>query len=450
MMKLLALPAVLLALPLSAAEPAAAVRLMTLDPGHFHAALVQKFMLDGVDPVVNVYAPEGPDLTMHVQRIDGFNARPENPTRWKLQVHAGPDSLRRMIAAKPGNVVVLAGNNARKTECILQSVKAGLNVLSDKPMAIDPRSFALLREAFDEAGRRGVLLYDIMTERSEIASLLQRELAGNAALFGALEPGSPEQPAVTKESVHYFYKMVAGAPLKRPEWFFDVTQQGEGIVDVTTHLVDLIQWACFPDQALDWRKDPEVLTARRWATPITPEAFERVTGAKEFPPFLRTQVDTNGALQVFANGEFTYRLKGVHAKVVVDWRVGGEGGGKDTHFSLMRGTRARLIIRQGEETGYKATLFIEPVGVADAAFEEALKGAVAGLQTKFPGVGYERAGTAWKLTVPDAYHKGHEAHFAQVTEKYIGFLKAGTLPSWEVPNMLTKYATIMQAYEKSR
>jgi predicted dehydrogenase len=447
---LLTLAAVGIILPLAAAEPAAPVRLMTLDPGHFHAALVQKFMLDGVDPVVNVYAPEGPDLAMHVKRIEGFNARPENPTRWVLKVHTGPDSMKRMLAEKPGNVVVLAGNNARKTESILQSVKSGLNVLSDKPMAINPRNFELLREAFEEAGRRGVLLYDIMTERFEIASQLQRELAHNAVLFGELEKGTPGEPAVTKESVHYFYKTVAGAPLKRPEWFFDVTQQGEGIVDVTTHLVDLIQWACFPEQALDWRKDSEVLTARRWATPISAEAFERCTGAKEFPAALRANVDTNGTLQVFANGEFTYRLKGVHAKVVVDWRVGGAEGGKDTHFSLMRGSKARLIIRQGEATGYKATLFIEPADPANAGFEDALKAAVAGLQAKFPGVGYERADNAWKLTVPDQYHNGHEAHFAQVTEKYIGYLKAGALPSWEVPNMLTKYATIMQAYEKSR
>lgn len=38
------------------------VKLMTLDPGHFHAALVQKTMLDQIDPTVYIYAPEGPEL----------------------------------------------------------------------------------------------------------------------------------------------------------------------------------------------------------------------------------------------------------------------------------------------------------------------------------------------------------------------------------------------------
>src|SRR5881409_3513026 len=35
------------------------IRLMTLDPGHFHAALVQKEALPGVSPQVHVYAPLG-------------------------------------------------------------------------------------------------------------------------------------------------------------------------------------------------------------------------------------------------------------------------------------------------------------------------------------------------------------------------------------------------------
>ena len=54
------------------------------------------------------------------------------------------------------------------------------------------------------------------------------------------------------------------------------------------------------------------------------------------------------------------------------------------------------------------------------------------------------------MTVPEKYDVGHEAHFAQVTENFLGYLRAGRLPDWEVPNMLTKYATIMKAYELSR
>ena len=45
------------------------VKIMTVDPGHFHAALVQKIMYDQISPDVNVYAPEGPDVKQHLGRI---------------------------------------------------------------------------------------------------------------------------------------------------------------------------------------------------------------------------------------------------------------------------------------------------------------------------------------------------------------------------------------------
>ena len=106
---------------------------MTLDPGHFHAALVQKEMYPGVSPQVDVYAPLGPDLLGHLARVSAYNLRPASPTAWRLDVHTGPDYLARMLREKPGNVVVLSGRNAGKIERVGASVEAGLNVLVDKP-----------------------------------------------------------------------------------------------------------------------------------------------------------------------------------------------------------------------------------------------------------------------------------------------------------------------------
>ena len=63
----------------STAAPAD-VRFMTLDPGHFHAALVQKEMYPGVSPQVAVYAPLGPDLLGHLARVSAYNLRPASPT----------------------------------------------------------------------------------------------------------------------------------------------------------------------------------------------------------------------------------------------------------------------------------------------------------------------------------------------------------------------------------
>ncbi len=476
-----------IAAPLDGATGDGKVHLITLDPGHFHAALVQKFMLPGVSSTVLVFAPEGADVQQHLGRVEGFNGRANGPTTWKEFVYTGQDYLKQALAVGDGSrevdvatnkthkvvteggvvdtrpdmvqdvvrvgrgprVVVISGNNARKSEYITRSIEAGFNVLADKPMVIRPEELPALEAAFAAAKKKGVLLYDIMTERFEITTILQRELSRHTDLFGGLDRGSPQEPSITKISVHNFSKVVAGAQLKRPQWFFDPEQQGAGIVDVTTHLVDLVQWEAFPDKTLH-PSDAKVLSARRWATPLTLEQFGRVTGASAFPDFLHKYV-RDGVLQAPANGEFTYTLKDIHARVSVTWDFEAPPGAGDTHFSVMRGTRATLTIKQGKEQGYKPVLYVDrhPL-VSPAGHEKALRAAVADISRTYPGIDVRAEGEHFVVVVPDRYHNGHEAHFTQVTENFLEYLREGKLPKWEVPNMLTKYATIMQAYDKSR
>jgi hypothetical protein len=135
-----------------------------------------------------------------------------------------------MIAEKKGNVVVISGNNQRKTDYILNSLKNGFHVFADKPMAIDSKGFEQLKEAFEIAAKNNLLLYDIMTERFEFTTVLQRELSMIPGIFGELEKGTADNPAITKESVHNFYKYVSGNILTRPAWFLDVSQQGRGLL----------------------------------------------------------------------------------------------------------------------------------------------------------------------------------------------------------------------------
>jgi len=433
----------------AAGADSARFRLITLDPGHFHASLVQKFMYPGVDSVVHVYSAGGDDLAQHLARINTFNTRADQPTHWVERVYTGPDYLEKMIADRAGNVVVIAGNNARKTEYIVRSIDAGLNVLADKPMVRTPEDLVRLRQAFKTAAAKHVLLYDIMTERNEVTTQLQRELSMQPALFGTLVKGTRDNPAITKVSVHNYSKIVAGSALKRPEWFFDVRQQGEGIVDVTTHLVDLVQWEAFPGQTLSL-SDVHMLDARRWPTPITLEQFSKVTGATRFPDYLANDVK-NGVLQVYSNGEMNYTLRGVHAKVSDSWQFEGPPGSGDTHFSTMRGTKATLMIRQGAEQKYKPVLYIERnASVSQAAYDAALRAAVDRLQGKWPGVAVHTDGKLIVVDVPSVYDVGHESHFGQVTSNFLRYLREGALPEWEVPNMLVKYGTIMEAYAKSR
>ena len=437
-----------LTLPAMGQEKNKSVSLIMLEPGHFHAALVQNTPYDNVNPVVHVYASKGPDVESYLDKIKKYNSRPEDPTQWDEKVYTGTDFFQKMLSEKAGNLVVLAGNNQKKTDYIKKSVDAGLNVLADKPMAIDAAGFSLLKDAFAQAKKNNVLLYDIMTERYEISNALQRELALLPELFGTLQKGTPQDPAVTKESVHHFFKYVSGEPLIRPSWFFDVNQQGEGIVDVTTHLVDLIQWSCFPNQVINYQKDIKFLSATHNATTLTPEQFKLVTKNDSYPDYLRKDVKGNN-LEVYANGQIDYTLKGVHARASVIWNFQAPQGTGDTHYSIMKGSKANLIIRQGKEQNFKPVLYIEPLN-ATPAYEKAVAEAFKKAQAAYPGIELKKNDKGWEVTVPKKYDTGHESHFAQVAKKYMEFLKAGKLPAWEVPNMIAKYYTTTEALKLAK
>jgi len=424
------------------------VKLITLDPGHFHAALVQKNMYDQISPDVFVYAPGGNELNGHLKLIDGYNKRVENPTAWNEKIYTGSDYLEKMLSEKQGNVVVISGNNRIKTDYIKKSVEAGLNVLSDKPMVINSDKFAVLEEAFKIAEQKGVLLYDIMTERFSVTTLLQRELSVVPEIFGALEVGSAENPAIEMISVHYFYKSVSGNTLVRPAWFFDVEQQGEGIVDVTTHLVDLVQWECFPDQIIK-KSDIQIMTAKRWPTVLSGADFKEVTKLDQYPDYLNKDVK-GGQLNVFSNGEVVYKLKGAVAKVSTIWNFKPAEGAGDSHYSIMRGSVSTLEIRQGVEEKYDPTLYVTAKEGTDLKlFALNLDKVVKGLPQA--GLSIENVSkNSWKIVIPQPLKVGHEAHFAQVTAKYLEYLKAGKLPEWEVPNMIAKYYTTTSALKLAK
>jgi predicted dehydrogenase len=411
-------------------------RLITLDPGHFHAALIQKSMYAGVSKRVAVYAPLGPDLIEHLNRIARFNLRSENPTSWELDVHAAADFLERMQAERPGNIVVLSGRNRAKIGRIRASLDAGLHVLADKPWIILPQDLPALEDALAAAAREGLVAYDIMTERYEITSMLQRELVNDAEIFGSILPGTEQEPAVYMESVHHILKLVAGVPNLRPAWFFDIEEQGEALADVGTHLVDLVQWTLFPERAMDYRSDIRMLSAARWPTTMTAAEFRQVTGVP------------GDGLDYFCNTSVVYALRGIHTKLDVLWRWEAPEGTGDTHLAVYRGSKSRVEVRQGREENYRPELYVVP---CDSGVIHAVRSKVAALAKQYSGVGMEEQGARIRVTIPDLYRVGHEAHFAQVTSQFFEYLKQPeTLPSWERPNMLAKYYVSTKGVELSR
>jgi predicted dehydrogenase len=424
------------------------IRLITLDPGHFHAALVQKTMYDGVSRTVYVYAPKGPDVNAHLARIDAYNNRSTRPSHWAEEVYLGKDFFNRMIADKKGNVVVMAGNNHNKTSYIKRSIAAGFSVLGDKPMAIDKQNFGLLKDAFTMAAQKKILLYDIMTERYEITNTLQREFAMIPGIFGQLKKGTPAHPGVEMQSIHYLYKYVSGNVLTRPDWFFDTQQEGEGMQDVGTHLVDLVQWECFPSRIIDYKKDIQFNSASHWASNITLSQFNTVTGSKGFPAFLKKDVVRDSVLQVYDNGMVNYKLFGVNVRLTAMWDYKAVSGG-DNQYSVLRGTKANLVVKQGPDENYMPVLYIAPLSNSKT-YENTLLAKVRVIAAKYPGVYLKKEGNVYEVVIPDAYKDGHEAHFAKVTNSFLDYIKNGDMPKWEVPNMLAKYYVTTTAFDMAK
>jgi hypothetical protein len=213
-------------------------------------------------------------------------------------------------------------------------------------------------------------------------------------------------------------------------------------------LVDLVQWECFPEQIINYRTDIELLDANHWTTPLSPTQFKEATGQDTYPDYLQKDV-RNDTLQVYSNGNIFYRIKDVYAKVSVTWNYTYPEGGGDTHYSVMKGSKAHLIIEQGEKQNYKPELYIKAAPKTNLSlYEKELQAALKTITEKYPGISLQNIqNDTRQVIVPENYHNGHESHFGQVTENFLQCLEKGALPAWEVPNMIAKYYVTTHALE---
>ncbi len=426
-------------------------RFVVIDPGHFHAALVfKRASYEGISPLVGLYAPVSEDFNDHMARVIPFNNRPDDPASWKYHIELGPDYRDRLFSERLGDIAILSGKNNEKIDTIAACVDSGFNVLADKPWVIDPEKFDTLVSVLDRAAEKGLVAYDIMTERYEITSILQRLIVNHEPLFGEVMPGTPDDPAVIKSSVHHLSKIVAGQQLKRPWWFFDTGVQGEGLVDITTHLVDLVFWILHPDTPIDYTDDIDVKQADHWPTFMTRDEYSTITLKPDFPP--QFDLDENGAYPYYCNGSAVFDLKGVNVKVEVIWNYKAPEGTGDTHYSIIKGSRANVLVLQGQEQNFRPELYLEPApGVDEASVGRALEEFVDTLSSgDYPGISVDGENGRWRIDIPDSCRVGHEAHFGQVTDRFLEYLGGEPMPAWEKANMLAKYYVTTRALAMCR
>jgi hypothetical protein len=345
----------------------------------------------------------------------------------------------------PGGIAVFSGRNRRKIERIIVALEAGLHVLADKPAIIEPADLPRLDAALSLAKQRRLVLADMMTGRYDTLLRLLQALRRDPDVFGDLIPGSRDEPAVLLSSVHHLRKVVAGLPNPRPAWYFDVTEEGEGLADTGVHLVDRVHETLFPEQPLDWRQDIDILAASRWPTSVSSAQFSELTGDSAWPEDLAPWVRSD-ALEYFCNGQVDYRVRGIHVRLEVRWDWQADQG-DDTHQAVYRGTRCRLVVRQGPAERFRPELYLVP----DEDIGAALQRRIVALQPSYPGIAVEAAGSEWRIAIPDTLRIGHEATFAAFTRRLLAYIgDPASLPAHESPNLLAKYRVTTGAVALSR
>jgi predicted dehydrogenase len=280
------------------------------------------------------------------------------------------------------------------------------------------------------------LAAEIMTGRHDVAAGLVKRLVGAAEIFGNFRA---DAPAIEQESVHHLEKLVDGAPLRRPWWFFDVGAQGSGPVDIPTHVVDQAQWLVDDDAVA-----PVLLSARAWSTRVPAEAFRRITGEARFPRELEPFVDGD-TLNYRCNAELVYQIGRVTASAATRWNLVPSPGGGDVSHSVAHGTRADVSLEQSARTDHHRRVFLEPrTDAGDVA--RALRETVMAWQAELPGVEVVPAGPeTFEVTVPPPLDGGHEAHFARVLDEFLRIVDAHRWPRALAERTLAKYALLAEA-----
>lgn len=411
-----------------------------LAPGHFHAALTLRERHPLVRNEIAVYAAELAEVQEFLGLVESFNARSERPTRWRPLVRVGADPLERVVAERPGDLVILAGRNDRKMGWIRRLHDAGLPVLSDKPWMTGSAVLEDLRAAL--AGPP--LALEMMTGRHETTTVIERMLVATPEVFGAFASDAGEA-AITFDSVHHLEKRVNGAPLRRPPWYFDVRVQGDGLADIPTHLVDHAQQLVAPGATGPGAASAplELIAARRWATAVPLEVFARVTGLDDFPAALGGLIDGT-SLAYEGNGAISFRCGGVLVAVSTRWDLTEPAGGGDSHRALLRGTRADIRVEQSAATGWRRRLVVSPRPGA-AGVEDALHRSVAAWQASLPGLTVAPVEQGWELAIPATLRIPHESQFPRVLGEFLGYVERGQWPAGRVADTRAKYELLAQA-----
>jgi predicted dehydrogenase len=276
---------------------------------------------------------------------------------------------------------------------------------------------------------------EIMTGRHDLTSCLVKRLVESPEVFGELQR---DGPGVEMASMHHLEKLVDGAPLRRPWWFFDVAVQGNGVVDIPTHLVDQAQWLT---ESAAPGAVPALVRARVWSTLVPLDAFRRLTGEVRVPPPLQAIV-YGDALDYRCNAQLDFRIGQTTIRASARWELVARAGAGDSSRLVAHGTRSEVWREQSARTGHRRRLFVE-IRDRDAT---ALVKLMDDWRAELPDVRLTAVSPRrWEIAIPPALDAGHESHFPLVLDAFVRAIDGGVWPAAMADRTLAKYALLAEA-----
>ncbi len=182
---------------------------------------------------------------------------------------------------------------------------------------------------------------------------------------------------------------------------------------------------------------------------LTLPEFERLTGANEWPVFLKPSVHKD-RLEYDCNNTALYTMRGIYTAISDRWEYESPGALSDSYLVLYRGTHSTIRERTSKLENYIPEIDVIPnagenLAVFTAALERRLK------HLSFPNLSLRPNGREIRVVIPAEDRARGGSTFSQLVEQFLKYVRdPQSLPSWEKPNMLAKYYVTTTAVDLAR
>lgn len=246
------------------------------------------------------------------------------------------DDRRTLLDDADIDLVLIADVPARRAERAIEAMRAGKDIMTDKPGCTSRAQLDEIRTTVAETSR----IWSIdFSERFEVPAVAKAAALVRDGAIGKVVQTAGFGPHRLNRAT-------------RPEWFFQRDQYGGILCDIASHQID--QFLFFTDSA-----DAEIITASvgNFANPSDPELEdfgEILLRSEHSQGYIRVDWYTPDALPNWGDGRLT--ILGTEGYIELRKYVDVAGREGTDHLFLVNGSRCEYIDASGEPLDYFGNL----------------------------------------------------------------------------------------------